>query len=184
MAKTEKIVDVEEVKDIPTNVEVFGYDNKSVMFSPTDIFEMFEVAKDDYYTFKLKPLTAKDKYELESRLSKISLDGMLWAKQNGIKIATYGNAKDEDEAMGHLLFLKYMQSLDDRDSRFGLTQKHVIGLTNYKNADGKSVKFKKETDADYIADVIWDSIPDKIKDKVYDRLLEISNISQWEMRNL
>ena len=53
-----------------------------------------------------------------------------------------------------------------------------------QNAFVRYTKFKKESGCDYISDKLWVSMPDKIKEAVYNKLLEISNLTSWEIQNL
>lgn len=190
MSSTDKIKRVVEVKNTPNMSEMFGHMQEVVTFCPEELFKKFNIPEDIWYSFELKPLRMKDKVQIESIIRNITIKGLLWAKENKFDVTQFGNVAEGsvDDMRGafidNLAYLKMLNSFDDKETKYAIIQKYVVGLDNYQDFDGNKIAFKAQEGADYLDMTIWESLPSKVKELIYNRILEISNLTMTDIQNL
>lgn len=206
-------MNVINVTDVPNYNEIFGCTTKAVTeYTPTELFNMYNVPEDLHYTFKLKTLTEEDKAQLKYISQASTIELLQWCKANDIDITTinvspltdtqkelyekFENGENVDveeiekinslvskHSMNSTIYFQKASQVDRKVEKYAIIQKYVVGLSNYRTAE-KAMKFKKEDGCDYISSSMWETLPMKVKELVYNKVLELSNLTQWEIINL
>lgn len=82
-----------EVTIPPSYDIIYGYMEEETIYTPKSIFEKCNIPKEDYYTFKIRPLTDDEKNKIVEIVQLVKLETMQWCRENNINIASFQRGK-------------------------------------------------------------------------------------------
>ena len=181
MAVEKKVI---QVKDVPSDVDIYGYLGGAITFTPT-AFKKMKVPKKKQFSVDIEPMSADDCAAINSLNRSEQMRMSLWYSSPEGKLFTEANdklkdfdgdtSKFTDEDFNNVQSIVRQRALVNTDSqKFKIVQNSISNLSEPHQLANTGV----------ICDTAWDNMPKNIKAEIYNKCFDMSYLGNDEAVNL
>lgn len=136
-------------------------------YTPDKWLDKMGYPKDGRPVFTLQPLSSYDRHWIEADNNKMTYEGMLWAKKEGVDITQKDNT--------YLAMCKFSE-FSDREKRLSIVRRSIKKV---KNLDG--LDFESEEGLD---EMVFDRLPIELLNLIEAKLLSVAHLTDEEVLGL
>ena len=162
---------VKKVKDAPKNEGFTGSLLLSLEpfdFVPDKWLDSLGFAKENRPVFRLRPLNSKERHFMEADQSRMTSEGMLWAKKEGIDLS------DQDNF--YLVATKFSE-YSEIEKRRDIVRGCIVGFTM------EGSKFRKDEEGG-LSKAVFEKFPTVLVNAIETELLKKSRLTNGEVLGL